>query len=183
MAGAEVQETPRALCMGLGPQAGSLTHTGLPHGVRLPGARLTVGKDGGIEALKESLEEGLHTGLVHSLLPSVLIQHHVEAKVAVSAKGDTAVLGLHRQAALVPVEQLLGQQRADSQGHPHGGLLSAWQPLGLQPHVDGGFLRALERQEEAPTISICTPRAGLTPQVTQSQILAPDLGDMEGRVI
>lgn len=141
-------------------QARSLTHTGLPHGVRLPGARLTVGKDGDIEAFKESLEEGLHTGLVYCLLPGVLIQHHVEAEVAVSAQGDPAVPRLHPQAALVPVQQLLGKEWADSQGHPHRGLLSPWQPLGLQPHVERLLLPALQREEEALAISIWTHLAG-----------------------
>lgn len=162
----------RPLNKGRRSQARSLTHTGLPHGVRLPGARLTIGKHGDIEAFKESLKEGLHTGLVHSLLPSVLIQHHVEAEVAVSAQGDPAVLWLHPQAALVPVQQLLGKEWADSQGHPHRGLLGPWQPLGLQPHVERLLLPALRRDEEALVISIWIHLAGDLEPVPA----APDLG-------
>ncbi|KAK2503243.1 hypothetical protein MC885_005974 [Smutsia gigantea] len=165
------KEIPGPVNVGTGSQSGSLTHTGFPHGVRLPRTCLTIGKDGGIEALKESLEERLHTGLVHSLLPSTLIQHHVEAKMAVSTQGDTAMPRLHPQAGLVAMQQLLGQQWADSQGHPHWGLLSPWRPLSLQPHAEGELLWALQREEEGPAISTSAPGTRLTLQVTWSQIL------------
>lgn len=67
----EQGQTWMPLKVGIGSPAQLLTHTGLSHSIGLPGACLTIGKDGGIEAFKESLQEGLHTGLVHGLLPSI----------------------------------------------------------------------------------------------------------------
>lgn len=100
------------------PVPGRLTDAGLPNGVGLAGAGLSVGKDGGVEAAEEGAQQRLDAGPVHGRLPRRLGQHGGEAEPA-AAQRHLARGGIAPQAGPVSPQRLPGQQRPHPHRHPH----------------------------------------------------------------
>lgn len=104
-------------------QCQSLTNIGLSDGIRLARPGLPICKDSGVEALEKGLDERLHARRVDLLLAAALLKDEVAVKMAVVTQRDPLLLRVGGDAALMAVQELLGQQGADSDCDLHRGVL------------------------------------------------------------
>lgn len=100
-----------------------LTNVGFSDGVGFARACLPIGKNCGVETMKEGFNEGLNAVGVHILLGQALLKDKVTVEVAVIAQGDPPLLRVCRDAALMVVQNFFGQKWSHPDGHLHGSFL------------------------------------------------------------
>ena len=83
------------------------------------GANLAVGKHGGIVPFHAAPDERQARLLVHLRLSAVLPEDKVERKAAVLANDDLPLRSVDAQAGCLVFHFLLGDKRADANGHPY----------------------------------------------------------------